>query len=187
MSASRWPGERTPSCASALIPPGGTMAAGPGVRIGDAEREAAASSLREHYARGRLTHEEFQQRLDAVFEARTDLDLAKINADLPYINPYAAPWPPQQPTRAGSQNPGGTRPIGSGSPGGSGAGYRRSAAWSWAWSTLALIALAVVIIGFSLPFAGIFKPLLILFAVFTFVRKMLRRIMSGGARRGRWM
>ena len=165
------------------------MAAGPGVRIGDAEREAAASSLREHYARGRLTHEEFQQRLDAVFAARTDLDLAKINADLPYINPYAAPWPSQQPAGASARSsmPGGARPIGSGSAGGSGAGYRRSAAWSWAWTTFALIALAVVIIGFSFPFAGIFRPLLILFAVFTFVRKMLRRIMSGGARRGRWM
>lgn len=166
------------------------MAAGPGVRIGDAEREAAASSLREHYARGRLTHEEFQQRLDAVFAARTDLDLAKINADLPYVNPYAAPWPPQQPADAGAS----TRRLGAGSvgPGGAGAGSagagsRRSAPWAWAWSTAALFALAVVIIGFSLPFAGIFRPLLILFAVFTFARKMLRRIMSGGARRGRWM
>jgi hypothetical protein len=163
------------------------MAAGPGVRIGDAEREAATSSLREHYARGRLTHEEFQQRLDAVFAARTDLDLAKINADLPHINPYAAPWPPQQPVGAGA------RQLGSGSPGGSrgagagGAGYRRSAPWAWAWSTVALFVLAVVIIGFSWPFAGLFRPLLIVLAVFTFARKMLRRIMSGGARRGRWM
>ena len=76
------------------------MAAGPGVRIGDADREAAASSLREHYARGRLTLDEFQQRLDAVFAATTDVDLAKINADLPYVNPYAPPWPPQQSTGA---------------------------------------------------------------------------------------
>jgi len=43
--------------------------------------------------------------------------------------------------------------------------------------------LAVVIIGFSWPFASVFKPLLILLAVFTFARKMLRRILGGTRRR----
>ena len=158
------------------------MAAGPGVRIGDTEREAAAASLREHYARGRLTLDEFQQRLDAVFAATTAADLAKITADLPYASPYAPPWPPQQST--GASKPSAARQLGA-SAGGS---YRRpNAARSWAWSTLALVVLAVVIIGFSWPFLGIFKPVLILIAVFTFVRKMLRRILGGGARRGRWM
>src|SRR5215475_10398046 len=73
------------------------MAAESGVRIGDAEREKVATSLREHYARGRLTLEEFQQRLDAAFAAKTDTDLAKISADLPHTDPYAAPWPPSRP------------------------------------------------------------------------------------------
>src|SRR5215469_17373316 len=73
------------------------MAAESGVRIGDAERENVATSLREHYAKGRLTLDEFQQRLDAVFAAKTDTDLAKITADLPHTDPYAAPWPPSQP------------------------------------------------------------------------------------------
>ncbi len=169
------------------------MAAGQGVRISDADREAAASSLREHYARGRLTLEEFQQRLDAVFAAKTDVDLAKINADLPYVNPDAAPWPPQQSagTKSASQYADARQlGIGAGRASGSSAGSgsrRPNAARSWAWSTLALVVLFVVIIGFTWPFAGIFKPLLILLAVFTFVRKMLRRILSGGARRGRWM
>jgi hypothetical protein len=150
------------------------MAAGPGVRIGDTEREAAAASLREHYARGRLTLDEFQQRLDAVFAATTNADLAKITADLPYTSPYAPPWPPQQST--GASNPGAARQLGAGA----GARSRRpNAARSWAWSTLALVVLAVVIIAFSWPFAGVFKPLLILFAVFTFARKMLRRIFGG--------
>ena len=168
------------------------MTAGPGVRISDADREAAASSLREHYARGRLTLEEFQQRLDAVFAAKTDVDLAKINADLPYVNPYAPPWPAQQPAVGGKSGKTGqyadARQLGSSGADGSGAGSRRpNAARSWAWSTLAIIVLAVVIIGFTWPFAGIFKPLLILLAVFTFVRKMLRRVLGGSARRGRWM
>jgi hypothetical protein len=170
------------------------MTAGPGVRIGDADREAAATRLREHYATGRLTLDEFQQRLDAVFAAKTDVELAKISADLPYASPHAAPWPPQQPTgnassskarRLGDAGPyGSARQIGAGA----GPGNRRpNAARSWVWSTLALIVLAVLIIGFSWPFAGIFKPLLILFAVFTFARKMLRRIFGSTTRRGRWM
>jgi hypothetical protein len=54
-----------------------------GLRIGDAEREAAAASLREHFALGRLTMEEFQQRLDAALTAKTDRDLARITSDLP--------------------------------------------------------------------------------------------------------
>jgi uncharacterized membrane protein len=167
------------------------MTAGPGFRIGDAEREAAATRLREHYAQGRLTLEEFQQRLDAVFAARTDVDLAKISADLPHTSAYPPPWPPQQPagnTRArqpgSARQAGDARQLGTGS----GPGYRRpNPVRSWAWSTFALIALAVVIIGFSWPFAGIFRPVLILFAVFTFLRKILRRVIGGGTRRGRWL
>ena len=148
------------------------MAAGPGVRIGDTEREAAAASLREHYARGRLTLDEFQQRLDAVFAATTNVDLAKITADLPYTSPYAPPWPPRESSSASS--PGAARQLGAGA--GAGTRHRRpNAARSWAWSTVALVVLAVVIIGFSWPFVGVFKPLLILIAVFTFARKTLRR------------
>jgi hypothetical protein len=59
------------------------MAAGPDLRIGDAEREAAAASLREHYAQGRLTIEEFNVRLDAVFRATTQRQLNMITDDLP--------------------------------------------------------------------------------------------------------
>jgi Domain of unknown function (DUF1707) len=158
------------------------MAAGPGVRIGDTEREAAAASLREHYARGRLSLDEFQQRLDAVFAAKTDAELRKITSDLPYTNPYAPPWPPQQPT--GTPKPGTARASLGSDPGRS--NRRPNAARSWAWTTFALVVLAVVIIGFSWPFAGVFKPILILLAVFTFARKLLRRIL-GGTRRGRWM
>jgi Domain of unknown function (DUF1707) len=42
------------------------MATRPDMRIGDADREATVASLREHYATGRLSLEEFNQRLDAV-------------------------------------------------------------------------------------------------------------------------
>jgi cobalamin synthase len=82
--------------------------------------------------------------------------------------------------------PAGARPGRTATPGKS-AHRRPNAARSWAWSTIALIVLAVVIIGFSWPFAGIFKPVLVLVAIFTFARKILRRVFGSGTRRGRWM
>jgi hypothetical protein len=53
------------------------------LRIGDAERDAAAADLGEHYAAGRLTLDELNERLDAVFSARTFGQLNRIMADLP--------------------------------------------------------------------------------------------------------
>jgi len=69
------------------------MATGPDLRIGDTEREAAATELREHYAQGRLTLEEFNQRLDAVFKATTRRDLNRITTDLPHATAPSAPLP----------------------------------------------------------------------------------------------
>jgi hypothetical protein len=59
------------------------VATGPGPRVTDADREAAAVRLREHYAQGRLTLEEFHRRLDAVFDATTQGQLTAIARDLP--------------------------------------------------------------------------------------------------------
>ena len=69
------------------------MATGPNLRIGHAEREAAAASLREHYAQGRLTLEEFNERLDATFKAVTQNELNRITADLPHAAPHSAALP----------------------------------------------------------------------------------------------
>jgi hypothetical protein len=69
------------------------MATGPNLRIGDAEREAAAASLREHYAQGRLTLEEFNERLDAVYKATTQSQLSLITRDLPHAAAPSAPLP----------------------------------------------------------------------------------------------
>ena len=41
------------------------------MRIGDAERDAAAADLGEHFTAGRLTLEELHERLEAVFAAKT--------------------------------------------------------------------------------------------------------------------
>jgi hypothetical protein len=69
------------------------MATRPDLRIGDAEREAAAASLREHYAQGRLTLEEFNERLDAAFKATTQSQLNMITQDLPHASVPSAPLP----------------------------------------------------------------------------------------------
>jgi Domain of unknown function (DUF1707) len=72
------------------------MATGFNVRVGDADREAIAAQLREHYADGRLTLEELNERLDQVFAAKTKGDLNTVMRDLPQPAgmPYGgAAWP----------------------------------------------------------------------------------------------
>jgi hypothetical protein len=76
------------------------VATGPDLRIGDADREAAAAHLREHYAQGRLTLDEFNQRLDAVFAATTQSQLSALARDLP---PAAPSWPPLPVAAAGTR------------------------------------------------------------------------------------
>jgi hypothetical protein len=53
------------------------------LRIGDAERDRALSALGEHFAAGRLTREEYDERADAIWSARTQRDLEPMFADLP--------------------------------------------------------------------------------------------------------
>ncbi len=62
------------------------------LRISDADRERAATVLREHYAAGRLDSSEFEERLEAVYAARTEGELDSQRADLPAL-------PPKPPTR----------------------------------------------------------------------------------------
>jgi hypothetical protein len=53
------------------------------LRISDADRDSAVELLSEQYALGRLSKDEFDERSDAVWSARTQGDLAPIFADLP--------------------------------------------------------------------------------------------------------
>jgi len=53
------------------------------MRVSDTEREAAAAELREHFASGRLNQDELEQRLAAVFAAKTRGDLNAVFTDLP--------------------------------------------------------------------------------------------------------
>jgi hypothetical protein len=61
------------------------------LRLSDAERDAAAADLGEHYAQGRLTAEEHTERLERIWAARTRGEIAPIFTDLP--SPYAAVAP----------------------------------------------------------------------------------------------
>lgn len=55
----------------------------PFVRASDADRDAVAGLLRDAHAEGRLTVEEFTERLDAAYAARTHGDLVPLTSDLP--------------------------------------------------------------------------------------------------------
>ena len=65
----------------------------PQTRIADSDRERAMADLAGHYADGRLDHEEYDERLDAIWTARTRADLAVLFSDLP--RPQAT-YPPAQ-------------------------------------------------------------------------------------------
>lgn len=83
------------------------MVSGPDLRVGDADREAVATALREHYAQGRLTLEEFNQRLEAAFAATMRSQLTALTRDLPPVMMPArvpVPVPGAQRERAGHQH-----------------------------------------------------------------------------------
>ena len=76
------------------------------VRVSDTDREAVAAQLREHYAQGRLSLDELNERLDRAFASRTRADLDAVTSDLP----YAAPWRtlPSDRSRRAGYGPGGS-------------------------------------------------------------------------------
>lgn len=74
----------------------------PELRIGDAEREQASAALAEHFAQGRLDDEEYAERLDAAWSARTRSDLAQLFWDLPATTP---PRHQAAPARNGGNGP----------------------------------------------------------------------------------
>jgi hypothetical protein len=63
------------------------------IRVSDADRERVAARLREHFAEGRLSQEELDERLSAALGAKTAGDLRRVMADLP--DPAQAPVPAQ--------------------------------------------------------------------------------------------
>ena len=78
-------------------------APGPQTRISDADRERAMADLAGHYADGRLDHEEYDERLDAIWTARTRADLAVLFHDLPRPQVTHPSPPARAASRAGAR------------------------------------------------------------------------------------
>ena len=73
------------------------------IRASDADRERVTARLRDHYAEGRLTAEELDERTSAALNAKTFGDLRRVMTDLPdpLLMPAGAPGP-QPPGTSGT-------------------------------------------------------------------------------------
>src|SRR5579875_219879 len=67
------------------------MPGDPQMRASDEDRDRTSALLREHHAAGRLTVDEFQERLDATYAAKTLGELDAQLKDLPGIDLYQLP------------------------------------------------------------------------------------------------
>lgn len=153
----------------------------PDLRIGDAEREAAVAALGEHYAAGRLTKEEFDERSDRAYAARTRSALWPLFADLPPSgSPVNGPRPPSAAGRPGEWSGQWSRQWSAGRPGQwSGGVPRRSGPPWWVGGIMPVL---LVVIGLSvlthLPF------ILVLFVGWLLFVKVFR-LWTFGHRRDR--
>ncbi len=75
------------------------------IRVSDADREAVTARLRDHFAEGRLTTSELDERISAALNAKTFGDLRRLMADLPGPAPVPPPRQPQLPQWAGAAGP----------------------------------------------------------------------------------
>jgi hypothetical protein len=81
------------------------MPGDPRLRASDADRERTVELLREHHAVGRLTADEFHERLDRAYAAKTRADLDELLADLPAIDLYRLPSAGITPNRRRGSGP----------------------------------------------------------------------------------
>lgn len=137
-----------------------TMSGYPGIRASDEDRSRTAAALGEHYAAGRLTLEEFQERLDEVYAATTLGELDRLMADLPgtdltRLPERRVPGPVQVPA--------------------GGSVLARRAAWRF-WLAISVVAFVIWLLGGASGgpwFLWVVVPLGLL---------MLRRWIAGGHR-----
>jgi hypothetical protein len=143
------------------------------MRVSDADREQVAERLREHFAAGRLTSEELDERVAAALNAKTVGDLRAVMSDLPEPTP---PGPQTGQEASGWSH----RPV---------YGYRRG-------PRLLPLALVLIFAVLVLPGAGFviaaFLKLILLFWLFICVaglfaaarfRRRTRRNWQSGGRR----
>jgi DNA-binding PadR family transcriptional regulator len=85
------------------------LSARPDLRISDADRDAAAAALGEHFAQGSLTADELRTRLGLALSAVTRRDISRATRDLPWQHA----WPegggddgvPDHPARQDAEAP----------------------------------------------------------------------------------
>ena len=113
------------------------MASDPRIRASDADRDRTAAALREHLAAGRLTTEEFDERLDKVYAAKTVGELDDLMSDLPGTDLAELPGASLEPTA-------GRPPLLERSGGSIEARHSRlSPAWRAAWGLWLAISLSL--------------------------------------------
>ncbi len=74
------------------------------MRASDAEREAAAGVLRQHYTDGRLDAAEYNERIERCYAAKTMSELDALFTDLPRMDKRAAE-PEAEPSPQGFRPP----------------------------------------------------------------------------------
>jgi hypothetical protein len=84
-----------------------------GIRISDADREAAMTALGEHMSAGRLDIEEYGDRSARVSTAKTRRELLVLFDDLPEPRPRLEPEPPEPPAPLAPPGPPATVRFGS--------------------------------------------------------------------------
>lgn len=120
------------------------------IRASDQDRDRTARVLREHHAVGRLDAEEFNERLDKAFSAKTIGDLEALTGDLPAVDPYPLPT-----SSLPRHQPSGDLPAASVLGAMSRGHGRFSPAWQAAWGSWLGVAMLLIVIwaltGFGYP------------------------------------
>jgi uncharacterized membrane protein len=74
------------------------MTTNPAMRASDQDREHVVEILRTHYSEGRLTLEEFDERMNRAYQAKTYGELSQLTRDLPVQpRPDTSPVPYRRP------------------------------------------------------------------------------------------
>jgi hypothetical protein len=144
------------------------MTSEPGTRASDQDRERTAVALGGHYAAGRLSLEEFQERLDQAYAAKTLGELGDLVADLPGNDLSQLPGQP-----GGNPLPGRRAPGTVQAPGGS-----YPAVWQF-WLTVTIGVFVIWLLS------GASGGLWLLWVAIALAFILLRRRITGGGCRGR--
>jgi hypothetical protein len=75
----------------------------PDLRVSDAERDAVAHELGQHFQDGRLDQAEFDERVTAAIAAKTNRDLDEVLTDLPQTPPREHNWAASELGQGGSR------------------------------------------------------------------------------------